>query len=160
MADQLATLQLVLEQFDVGEIATIDNRIEIQKLICLAQNAGLQLGYGFNWYVRGPYSPSLTSDYYQVASSRDHIQKQAKNFVLTPAALAAVEKVKKLMVVPAGVGLTRVQWLELLASIVYLKKSYNLPKDNVRNKIQHLKAHLIPYFDPAYSTLEAATFVG
>ena len=160
MADQLATLQLVLDEFDVGEIATIDHRIEIQKLICLAQNAGLQLGYGFNWYVRGPYSPSLTSDYYQVASSRDHIQKQTQNFVLTAASLTAIEKVKTLMVVPAGIGLTRVQWLELLASIVYLRKSYNLSKDPVRNKIQQLKVHLAPYFEPAYSTLEAAHFVG
>lgn len=45
-----------------------DNRLRLQKLTFILKRMGLNLGYSFNWYHRGPYSPSLTQ---QLFSTRD-----------------------------------------------------------------------------------------
>jgi len=41
-----------------------EHRLIIQKVIFLLQLKGFHLGYPYGLYVRGPYSPSLASDYY------------------------------------------------------------------------------------------------
>ena len=160
MAEQTTVLQLVLDRLQVGNtISTIDDRIAIQKIVCLTQEAGLQLGYSFNWYVRGPYSPALASDYYQIAAARDAVEADTKQFVLTEVAATAVQKVSAVLNVPQEVGLDRVRWLELLASIAFLMKRYRLPLAATRQKIQQSKPALYPYFDHAEQALRGAGFV-
>ena len=51
------TLQLV--GFDWVDMDNFNNRLIYQKVIYLMQNFGLSLGYGYSWYVKGPYSPDL-----------------------------------------------------------------------------------------------------
>ena len=48
-----------------------DNRLILQKTIYLLQAFGLNVGYSFNWYLRGPYSPDLSRTTYLVASNYD-----------------------------------------------------------------------------------------
>ena len=51
-----------------------DDRLICQKKIYLLQSLGTDLGYTYNWYVRGPYSPSLTNYIYnnlEVLSNSD-----------------------------------------------------------------------------------------
>lgn len=159
MAEQTTVLQLVLDQLQMGNsISTMDERIAIQKVVCLTQEAGLQLGYSFNWYVRGPYSPVLAADYYQIAGARDTVEHDAQRFTLTEAAQSAVNKVATVLNAPAGVMLQRVHWLELLASIVFLNRRYRLSLDATRQKIQMSKAGLYPYFDQAVDSLRNAGF--
>lgn len=159
MADQTTVLQLVLDQLGMGNtISTMDDRIAIQKIVCLTQEAGLQLGYSFNWYVRGPYSPALASDYYQLAAARASIEANAKKFSLKDSAVSATGKVALVASVPAGAGLDRVNWLELLASIVFLMKRYRLSVEATKEKIEKSKPALYPHFDLAYSTLNRAGF--
>jgi uncharacterized protein YwgA len=161
MADQTTVLQLVLDDLGVGNnINTQEDRVGIQKLICLTQEAGLQLGYSFNWYVRGPYSPALTSDYYQIASAKESVEADACKFVLSDAARNALAKVKSVMNVPEGVLLPTVQWLELVASIAFLTKSYRFNRQQAENKIRESKAGLYPYFAQGYNALQTAGFVG
>lgn len=48
-------------------IPTVDNfqdKLVIQKTVCLLKLMGTDLGYPFSLYVRGPYSPELTTDLY------------------------------------------------------------------------------------------------
>ena len=159
MADQITVLQLVLNQLHLGNsISTIDERIALQKVVCLTQEAGLQLGYGFNWYVRGPYSPALASDYYQLAGARGDVEAQAQQFILTETAQAAVDKVARVLNPPAGTPLDRVRWLELVASISFLTKRYRLSLEATRQKIQTSKPTLAPYFDSAVGSLNQAGF--
>lgn len=55
-------LKLVLDHLGISpDVSTLQNRICIQKAIFLAKYAGVDLGYSYNWYVHGPYSPELTS---------------------------------------------------------------------------------------------------
>ncbi len=50
-----------------------DQRLVLQKTIYLLQAFGLYLGYPFNWYIRGPYSPKLTRDAYSLLEVYDQI---------------------------------------------------------------------------------------
>lgn len=160
MAEQTTVLQLVLNELQLdSSISTINDRITLQKVVCLAQEAGLQLGYGFNWYVRGPYSPSLASDYYQLAGSEEAAQAEAGRFHLTDAAKAAIAKVALIFSVPQGVALDQVRWLELCASIAFLMKRYRLSAAAAKKKIELSKAPLAPYFDDALQKLNQAGFV-
>ncbi len=42
-----------------------ENRLKMQKIICLLEIMGMDIGYNFGIYVRGAYSPDLTEDLYQ-----------------------------------------------------------------------------------------------
>ena len=44
------------------DIARFDDRLIAQKLVCLLELKGIDLGYSCSLYVRGPYSPDLTKD--------------------------------------------------------------------------------------------------
>ena len=41
-------------------IVQFDDRLRLQKIVFLSRQLGHDLGYSYNWYARGPYSPSLT----------------------------------------------------------------------------------------------------
>jgi len=46
------------------DISSFDDRLVAQKLVCLLELKGIDLGYSCSLYVRGPYSPDLTVDLY------------------------------------------------------------------------------------------------
>ncbi len=64
----MGELKKVLAYFkELNFIPTVDNfqdKLIIQKTICLLKLMGTDLGYPFSLYVRGPYSPELTTDLY------------------------------------------------------------------------------------------------
>lgn len=154
MAEQIDVLKLVLNELGMGAtISTMDERIEIQKAICMVQEAGVQLGYSYNWYVRGPYSPALAADYYSLAHAE---QRPAQNLILTDVARDVVSKVKNLMNVPPTFPLPRVYWLELLASVLYLRKRLRLSEAASETKIRNSKPALYNYMHIANAALRHA----
>ena len=62
---QIATA-IVLRDLHCYSLETISDRILLQKKVFLAQDIGLPLGYGYSWYIHGPYSTDLTAVAYQV----------------------------------------------------------------------------------------------
>lgn len=48
-------------------------RLILQKTVYLMEQFGLNIGYYFSWYLRGPYSPSLARDMYAMAKSYPEI---------------------------------------------------------------------------------------
>ena len=62
---QIATA-VAIRDLNCYSLETIDDRILLQKKIYLAQDIGLPLGYGYSWYIHGPYSPDLTAAAYQI----------------------------------------------------------------------------------------------
>ena len=159
MAEQTTVLKLVLDELQLANsISTINDRIALQKVVCLTQEAGLQLGYGYNWYMRGPYSPSLASDYYQLASDHQAVAAKAQGFTLTSSAMRAVAKVASVLKAPNDVPLQQVYWLELLASVAFLRRRYRFNAQATKAKIESSKPQLAPYFDRAMATLTAAGF--
>jgi len=49
-------------------------RLILQKTVYLLEQFGLNIGYDFSWYLRGPYSPSLTRDVYALVKSYPEVQ--------------------------------------------------------------------------------------
>jgi len=45
-------------------ISTFEDRLRLQKIVYIAKHFGIDLGYSYNLYLRGPYSPELARDYY------------------------------------------------------------------------------------------------
>jgi len=48
------------------DLEDFDSRLKLQKYVFLARKFGLDLGYKFSMYIRGPYSPDLAQDYYNL----------------------------------------------------------------------------------------------
>ena len=60
-------LKLVMSQLGIPPtLDSFDDRLILQKKIYLAQQAGVDLGYHYYWYLRGPYSRALVGDAYDM----------------------------------------------------------------------------------------------
>ncbi len=46
------------------------SRLRLQKYVYLAKFFDIDLGYKYNLYLRGPYSPTLAEDYYKLSEER------------------------------------------------------------------------------------------
>jgi uncharacterized protein YwgA len=56
-------LKLVLSELGMKPtMQSFEERLVLQKVVYLAQQMGVTLGYHFSWYLRGPYSKDLTAD--------------------------------------------------------------------------------------------------
>ncbi len=140
MNTDLQALKLVLDHLGVGtSIKNVSERKEKQKAIYLAKVFGIDLGYSYGWYVKGPYSPSLTKDYYELQETNSETTVTLRDDILK-----SLESVKNNFVQnnkrPAGMQTP--EWLELLASWHYLRKvsKYSITKANEVMSTQ--KSHL------------------
>lgn len=48
------------------DVSSFNSRLRVQKYVFIARFFGLDLGYNFSLYIRGPYSPDLARDYYRI----------------------------------------------------------------------------------------------
>lgn len=123
MAEAMNTIDIangiVFQKLGVSKDA-FDDRLICQKKIYLLQSLGTDLGYSYNWYVRGPYSPALTTYVYNnldvlSTCSFDEIRlnDQAQRNIMT------VNKLREERPDDLSVSL----WYELLASILYISKN-------------------------------------
>jgi len=48
------------------KIDSFEDRLRLQKIVYIAKYFDIDLGYTFNEYLRGPYSPELANDYYKL----------------------------------------------------------------------------------------------
>jgi len=68
MGDLMGDLNKVLAYLkEMGfkpDIDDFQDKLVVQKTVCLLELVGINLHYPFSMYVRGPYSPALTEDLY------------------------------------------------------------------------------------------------
>lgn len=96
---------------------SFDDRLICQKKIYLLQALGTDLGYAYNWYVRGPYSPSLTNYVYtnlDVLENNDF-----SKYKLSKKAQDNVDKVNGL-INSIRQDFYGASWYEILASLLYI----------------------------------------
>lgn len=99
---------------------SFDDRLICQKKIYLLQALGTDLGYTYNWYVRGPYSPSLTNYVYnnlEVLQSNDFAK-----YKLAGVAAENVNKVNSL-IDDIRKDFYQSSWYEILASLLYINNN-------------------------------------
>jgi uncharacterized protein YwgA len=151
MDPKIEVLDLFLRE--LGEdpsIEGIENRLRLQKAVYLGQLFGVDLGYRYSWYVKGPYSPSLTQDYYKLAESA---AEAASGKALRSDLAERLKNARQLLNIPPGVELTKAHWYELLASLHYLYKVSSLDAVRVRETIARTKEHLVGWIEQGESSL-------
>lgn len=65
-------------------------RFLLQKITFLAQSLGLSTNYSFTPYIKGPYSPTLTSDYY---SRSNELSPRSSGYQLTESEIHSLDKI-------------------------------------------------------------------
>jgi hypothetical protein len=152
--------QVALKLFldDLGlppTIRRVSDRKAVQKAVYLGQAAGVDLGYRYNWYRMGPYSPGLTRDYFALADEiNDTDSNTVGDFELRDSVRRRLQRIRPLLDVPGGVALAQPDWLELVASVHFLLKRRCLSVEEARKVLQEEKRHVAQFMDAAVTSLE------
>jgi hypothetical protein len=121
MGPSQVVLKLVFDEIGLEpRVSSFAQRLVIQKEIYLTQLAGLDLGYRFSWYIHGPYCRELTSDAFQLVESLESDESIPADRSLIPLAKEFTRKAKTIWE-NRPQNVTSSDWLELLASLHYLK---------------------------------------
>lgn len=136
MDERQIGLALALREVGVSsDISGFDARLILQKAVYLLEEAGIRLGYSFNWYLRGPYSPGLTRDLYDLASNTEDVA----GWVLDDHSRTVASRMRPLLVGEAGEDIApKAKRLELLASLHYLARRRQLNVDEVERATAQL----------------------
>ncbi|MFI5461119.1 MAG: hypothetical protein ACHRXM_37405 [Isosphaerales bacterium] len=121
MESSQIVLKLVLDEIGLQpQVSTFPERLSIQKTIYLTQLTGLDLGYRFSWYIHGPYCRELTSDAFQLVEALESNESVPGDRPLNPLAREFAGKARTIWEnQPSHIASS--EWLELLASLHYLK---------------------------------------
>lgn len=150
-----ALLNGIGEDFNISDT---EKRKLLQKQVYLAQQLGLPIVYSFSWYIHGPYSPSLTKDYYDLDASLragDEIMHYQLNEKYQPIA----ERLLELMRQKPKALAEKEDWAELLASIAFLRNQSGYSNDAARALINDRKPHVADYYDAASKALATVGLV-
>ena len=93
-----------------------NDRLQLQKIVYLLWADGISLGYGFNWYAHGPYSPRLAAEGYAL---NDEIFKNGSKIKFNNEKDIVV-KLKDFRE-HLGNEINDHNYLEILASLHYIK---------------------------------------
>lgn len=97
MDKQQIGLILALNAVDVPlRLRSFDHRLIIQKAVYLIQKAGLDLGYNFRWYLRGPYSSALTRDAFALAAELQYGETEHQGWRLDKSSKARLDRLRRL----------------------------------------------------------------
>ena len=112
-----------------------NDRVAVQKLVYLIQY-GLKddLRYPFNLYVHGPYSSQLADDLYKLGDTEKATITRYKSKEMD-------EKFERFVEL-LGNNKKNANWLELVATMVYLHRTQKVNESQVLEKVKKLK----PYF--------------
>ena len=141
MKTKLIALKLFLEELGIpSDIDTVDERKRVQKSIYLGQIAGVDLGYHFGWYLKGPYSPELTKDYYDLDEALTEGDHEYQKKDLKEQLKEKLQAIQPIVTPPGDVSLNQEDWLELLASVHYQFSKYD--QETARANIDREKPNL------------------
>lgn len=113
------------ESFDMS---TFKNRLKLQKLIYLIQANGINLGFGYNFYLYGPYSTDLARAGFQI-----------DNYSEIKAILPEDKDINhKFISIRDELGDKKedTTWLECATSIIYLRR-LGLERDAIIKAVEH-----------------------
>lgn len=110
------------------QIDDFRDRLILQKAVYLVQAAGVHLGYYYQWYLHGPYCPSLTRDEYAVAADISAGLDESKGWTLDDISLGKLRRLRSIFdESDRGKLATK---LELLASVHFLLTRQQVPDNS------------------------------
>lgn len=155
MEKRLLVLKLVADALGQEiNIATLSERKALQKALYLGQLCGVDLGYRYGWYIRGPYSTELARDYYRLAEALEDGDDEYKERKLNDIVKAKLKSIRPLLNVPEGVQLDRASWLELLASWHFLRTVNKKSEADASQVMQREKPYLLSHVQRAETSLK------
>jgi hypothetical protein len=120
MDRQQIGLKLALDALDrTLDLSSFGHRLILQKTVYLAQACGVDLGYDFHWYLRGPYSPALTRDAFAVKAELGLNAEDLRDWKLDPRSHARLATLRNLMPTDENTS-SLSKRLELLASVHFV----------------------------------------
>lgn len=129
---------------------SFDDRLLSQKKIYLLEQLGVDLGYSYNWYIRGPYSPDLTT---YIFNNLDMLKEQDfSSYKISNSVEQEIQKINN-MVDSKPSELSVPSWYELLASVLYIKKNWNSP-DCYQSLIEHKPQYTKEQYELAINQLK------
>jgi uncharacterized protein YwgA len=144
MDRQQISVKLTLDSLGLSfKIDSFQNRLIMQKTVYLAQAAGVQLGYFYQWYLHGPYSPSLTRDEYAIAMDISADMGESKGWTLDEVSLQRLKAIKPLFKERDQNKLALK--LELLASVHFLIDRKQVSKIDPDKITETLKRYNKPF---------------
>lgn len=135
MKEENISLAVALRDLDCFSLNTLSDRLLVQKKIYLSQALGIDFGYRYNWYLKGPYSPELTSAAFDIIP---HGIDYIKEYEFGSEVLSVFSKVNQMCDSENREkrNMAIADWYELLASIHYLKNNIIGPnKEAVCSKL-------------------------
>jgi hypothetical protein len=160
MEIKLIVLDLYLKELGIEpSIETINDRMLLQKAVYIGQLSGVDLGYRYSWYLKGPYSPKLTEDYYKLASLPDSEKAESASRSLNEEVRLKLASIRPLLQPPGGAGAYDAQWLEAVASWHYLRTVSKMTDKTAREQIEKSKPHLVNYIENANTALRGAQLI-
>jgi uncharacterized protein YwgA len=109
------------------DLNSFQDKLVVQKTVCLLQLMGMRTDYNFSLYVRGPYSPDLTKDLYE---HREAVEKLKSVCSLSESEHEQVQKVYELS------NHLEPKMLEIMATYSFIRKQLGM---NGRDSLIHLK---------------------
>ena len=161
MSHSQVLLGLVLQEADIpASVDTFDNRLLVQKGVYLLQDVGVELGYPYSWYVRGPYSSRLATDLFGFAESNS-ANSEMKGYALGNETRERIGKVKDLLKLSDPSVDGRAKWLELLASTLFLIRTKQAQSTDIPKIVAILQANEKPFeSENVAHALERLTYYG
>lgn len=123
---------LIMKELGGFKIDDIEDRVFLQKSIYLLQLLGVDFRYRFSWYKRGPYSKTLSACSYEIDGNIRAFTDMEIKPTLRNEVLIEVNKIKTaISKMPKTPEMNKTRWLELIASIHYLKHIADSDPDSV-----------------------------
>lgn len=133
MVNPVVVLAACMAPLGGVDMSTFSGRLALQKHVYLMQLFGIDLGYRFNWYLHGPYSPALAERGFEIEERKDSIERLAESVALQDWVKDRLKQYEKLIAEkPEETSLEL--WLEILASLHYLKHVMPGPSADKRSE--------------------------
>ena len=100
---------------------------------------GMNFRYSYNWYIHGPYSPELADDAYEIEGNKQYYDSEIERYSYKQKALHIIEAFNDLF----GDKRSDSEWLELVSSLLFLKKHYNLDSQELASTLLKRKPKFI-----------------
>lgn len=144
VSNQQIALFLALERAGIAlSVDEFDQRLVLQKAVCLLQSAKVHLGYTYRWYLRGPYCPALTEDVFYLVGLPQEDRSELRTWVLDPGSVSNIDGIRGLLA--AETTKERADKLELLGSIAFLADTRQINSNDVESTTKVLKNAGKPY---------------
>ena len=122
-----------------------DERFFIQKLTFLFKSLGIKIEFGYTFYLNGPYSPNLSSQYYTYYYEVENLKT---DYIPLDEEKKIFSKIKTEVLDKKIKGNRKLEFLEALTTILYFQELKNGALSNetiklVKEKKPHISEYII-----------------